>query len=111
MDNPLYTIHARALMAESMPSADEWRAPEATVASLVGLPQEDWPSKGCKRLSLSSPIFMFNLGLSLRVLLQPKPDGRPEVRDFVDQETLDRYSSPRSSRRASGSAVGLRSRS
>lgn len=95
MDDPLYTIHARALLAESVLTAEDRKALEATVAPLVGLPEEDWPSKGGRRLSLHEPTFLFDLGPTFRVFLQPKPDGRPEVLDFVDQESLDLYFSRR----------------
>ncbi len=89
MDNPLYTIHNRALGSESMLTSEERKALEETVAPLVGLPEDQWPSKGGVRLTLPDPIYKFNLGPSLRVFLQPNSDGRPEVLDFVRQETLD----------------------
>jgi hypothetical protein len=92
MDNPLYTIHNRALLSESTLNAGERKALEETVAPLVGLPEKDWPSKGGTRLSLPDPIFRFNLGPSLRVFLQPGPDGRPVVLDFFHQEFLDWWS-------------------
>ena len=73
MDNPLYTIHRRALLAESMLRAEDRKALEATVASLAGLPETDWPSKGGMRLSLPEPTFLFDLGPSLRVFSDPSP--------------------------------------
>lgn len=89
MDNPLYAIHNRALLSESTLNADERRALEETVAPLVGLPEKDWPSRGGRRVNVPEPIFMFELDPSLRVYLQPGPDGRPVVLDFVQQEFLD----------------------
>jgi hypothetical protein len=89
MDNPLYTIHARALLSESTLNSEERRLLEETVAPLVGLPEEEWPAQGGTRLATRETLFRFNLGPSLRVFLQPGPDGRPRVMDFFDQEFLD----------------------
>jgi hypothetical protein len=93
MDNPLYTIHARALGSESMLNAEERRLLEETTARLVRLPEKEWESRGGVRLTLPDPVYKFNLGPSLRVFLRPTPDGRPEVLDLVDQATLDWFKS------------------
>jgi hypothetical protein len=100
MDNPLYTIHNRALLSESTLDAEERKALEETVAPLVGLPEKDWPGRGGTRLPLPEPIFRFNLGPSLRVYLRPGPDGRPEVLDFFNQEFLDWWRSLEESQRS-----------
>jgi hypothetical protein len=89
METELYNIHRRALLGESTLTAAERKALETAVAPLVNLPEEEWPSKGAIRLSLPEPTFLIKLDPSLRVFVRPTPGGKPEVLDFVYQETLD----------------------
>jgi hypothetical protein len=93
MDNPLYTIHNRALAAESMLNADERRLLEDTAARLIRLPEKEWESRGGPPLATRERRFLFDLSPSLRVFLRPGTDGRPEVMDFVTQEFLDWWES------------------
>jgi hypothetical protein len=65
----------------------------SAIAPLVDLPEKDWPAKGAILINPSQPTFMLKLGPSLRAFVRPTPGGKPEVQDFVHQETLDMFKS------------------
>ena len=90
MDTPLYTIHARALLSESTLNAEERKILEETVAPAGRAAGEGMAIQGrMATLPTRTDLHVRPRSKSARVYLQPMPDGRPEVLDFVHQETLD----------------------
>lgn len=111
METDLYTVDDGTLLWFRGLDPEERRALDAAIAPLVGLPEEEWPSKGAIRLSLPQPTFMLKLGPQLRAFVRPTPDGRPEVQDFVHQRTLDQYFKPLVSTPDSPAAVAVHTKS
>jgi hypothetical protein len=97
METELYTVDDGTLLWFTGLKPAERKALDMAIASLVDLPEKDWPAKGAIRLALPKPTFMLKLGPSLRAFVRPNPGGKPIVQDFVNQETLDRYFKPPSS--------------
>jgi hypothetical protein len=89
METDLYTVDSGTLLWFLRLDPTEREALDAAIASLVDLPEKDWPTKGAIRLDLPRPTFMLKLGPSLRAFVRPNPGGKPEVQDFVHQETID----------------------
>jgi hypothetical protein len=94
MENDLYTVNRRAgvRFLDLDPAART--ALDAAIRPLVDLSEKDWPAQGAIRLGQiekdrPGPTFMLKLGPSLRAFVRPTPGGKPEVLDFIHQETID----------------------
>jgi hypothetical protein len=88
MNDQRFLVNARALLAYNAVTAGERKAIAAAVAPLRGVPEERWCAAGATRLPSEEPLFFVPVDDSLRAILRPGPDGRPEILDLVREETL-----------------------
>jgi hypothetical protein len=107
METDLFTLDNRGLAFFGSFSREEREALDALIAPLVNLPEKEWESRGGTRLSLPKnipmlplPIYRFDLGPSIRVFVHPNPGGKPEIVDFMHQETIDWWRSMREAEKA-----------
>ena len=64
---------------------------EAAIDPLVDLPEERWPACGAVRLGLADSLYFVRVDNSLRALVRPTHEGKPELLDLVRHELLARY--------------------
>jgi hypothetical protein len=91
MDAGNIKFHRRASMAlAELPSGDQAKV-RASVASLAGIPVEEWSNGRLRRLPGPQPLYLLEVDDSLRVFLLATEGQPPEVVDVVRQETLNTF--------------------
>jgi hypothetical protein len=86
-----FHLHRRARIAYDTLTPAERDRLEAAIAPLVGIPEGRWPTAGAIRLESPEPLYLVRVDASLRALVGPAEDRRPEVLDLVRHETLQRF--------------------
>ena len=90
---PYSTLHinSEVLVGYSTSTEQEAEALEAAIAPLTERPEKQWPKFGATKLASTPPLYLIRVDDSLRAIVQPLGDGKPEVVDFVRHELLERY--------------------
>ncbi len=91
MREPPFLVHRRAFLAYHTVTPEERNAVEAVLAPLANLPEGRWPTAGAVRLESEEPLYFLRVDNSLRAIIRPAADGRPELLDLVRHETLERF--------------------
>lgn len=91
MNNLPFTLHRRAELGYSTLAPVERDALLAAIAPLAKLPENLWPAAGAVRLDSADPLYFVRVDTSLRAIIRPTLEGRPEILDLVRHEFLERY--------------------
>jgi hypothetical protein len=90
MINGRFTVNSRALTGYYAISQAERNALHRAVDLLADVPEDRWPAAGAARLDSPVPLYLVWVDDSLRAIVRPTADGKPEVLDLVRHETLQR---------------------
>jgi hypothetical protein len=90
-----FTLHRRAFPAFHALTRKERAAVSSAVARLVDVPVERWPAESVKRLAADEPLYLLRVDESLRAIIRPTPDRRPEILDLPRHETLQTFAPQR----------------
>lgn len=88
-----FLLHRRVRQTYPYLTPEEWAALKAAVTPLVALPPEQWPAAGARRLATADPLYVVKVNDNLRAFVHPTPGGPPEVRDLMEQETIETLAS------------------
>jgi hypothetical protein len=91
MNDSRFLLHRRALLAYNALTRTEREALQAALTPLGDLPPTRWPGAGAVRLESPDLLYMVRVDDSLRAIVRPADDSRPEVLDLVRHETLERF--------------------
>jgi hypothetical protein len=91
MNNHRFLVYRSAALGYSRLTAEERAALERVLAPLAAVPQDRWPTAGAVRLESPEPLYFVRVDDSLRAIIRPAADGRPEILDFVRHETLELF--------------------
>jgi hypothetical protein len=84
-----FPINHRAFMGYTTLTPEEQAAVQAAIEPLIDRPEAEWPAHGAIRLEYPEPLYLLKVDPSLRAIVQPTPDGRPELLDLIRRETLE----------------------
>ncbi|MFO0796604.1 MAG: hypothetical protein U0804_03950 [Gemmataceae bacterium] len=84
-------IHPRAKTALSTFPPELQRDVVQTVAALLNVPPERWPSRGVMHLLDGKPIYLVTLPRSYRAFVRVRDDRRVELFDIFREETLRQF--------------------
>jgi hypothetical protein len=83
-----FPIHHQTFMGFTTLAPQEQEAIKAAIQRLVDRPEEEWTAHGAIPLASSTRLYLLKVDPSLRAIVQPTPEGRPELLDIFRHETL-----------------------
>jgi hypothetical protein len=84
-----FAIRHQAFSSYTSLTPEERVVIQAAIEPLVGRPEQEWTAHGAIRLGSADPFYLLKIDASLRAIIQPTPEGRPELLDLVRHETLE----------------------
>ena len=83
-----FAINHQIFMGFTTLTPEEREAVKAAIAPLLDHPERDWPAHGAIRLASPDPLYLLRADPSLRAIVRPTADGRPELVDLFRHERL-----------------------
>jgi hypothetical protein len=84
-----FPINHRAFMGYTTLTPEEQAAVQAAIEPLIARPEQEWTAHGAIRLEYPEPVYLLKVDPNLRAIVQPTPEGRPELLDLIYRETLE----------------------